>query len=159
LWVESEFGRGSTFTVLLPTLEPPGASAGGTGGLPAQTRDPILIVDDSPDQCRLVEQWLKRGRYTSVSVGSGEEALRWLETNRASLVLLDIRLPGVSGYEVLKRLNENPRLADTPVLLMTAQALGAEATATQGTTGLLQKATLNGTALLEQVQMVLREGS
>jgi len=65
----------------------------------------ILVVDDDPGIARLIVRELERAGHHTASVPSGEEAIAWLETNVAHLVLLDLKLPGLRGEELLDRLD------------------------------------------------------
>ena len=67
---------------------------------------PILVVDDDSGARDLVSDLLGRAGYTTTQVATGEEALAAAQADRPSLVLLDVRLPGLSGYEVLYSLRE-----------------------------------------------------
>jgi two-component system, NarL family, nitrate/nitrite response regulator NarL len=66
----------------------------------------ILVVDDDAGARDLVSDLLGRAGYTTMQASTGEEALAAAEADRPSLVLLDVRLPGVSGYEVLHSLRD-----------------------------------------------------
>jgi CheY-like chemotaxis protein len=78
----------------------------------------VLVVDDNPDIRLLLKHTLKLSGMDVVDVGSGEEALDWLEANGPpDVMLLDIQMPEVDGWEVLIRMRSDPKLADLAVLL------------------------------------------
>ncbi|TFZ04867.1 response regulator [Ramlibacter rhizophilus] len=92
----------------------------------------ILVVDDSPDSLWLMSQLLE-GRYQVLQAASGQEALALANLDPApDLLLLDIVMPDMDGYEVLRRLRQVPRTAGIPVAFMTSltereqQVLGRE---------------------------------
>jgi adenylate cyclase len=78
----------------------------------------ILVVDDLPQNVRLLRAVLEPRGYEVVSASSGEEALTALE--RADLVLLDVLMPGMDGYEVCRRIRADPATAFLPVVMITA---------------------------------------
>ena len=91
----------------------------------------ILIVDDTPLNVTLLEEAL--AEYQRSTARDGEEALRLLLTGpRPDLVLLDVIMPGIDGFEVLRRMKASPALRDIPVIFITA--LGSEEDETAGIT-------------------------
>lgn len=79
----------------------------------------ILIVEDNPVQAKLVEAYLRDTEPTKVAP-DGEAALKELSANPYEIVLLDINLPGIDGYEVCRQIKEDPRLSDTSVIFLSA---------------------------------------
>jgi adenylate cyclase len=85
------------------------------------TPDPlILVVDDVPQNVRLLEAVLSPRGFRVATASSGEEALEVLGKERPDLVLLDILMPGIDGYEVCARIREDPETAFLPVIMITA---------------------------------------
>lgn len=85
--------------------------------------DPVvLIVDDEPRNQRIVSETLE-GHYPVTLAATGEEAMAFLEKSSPDLVLLDIMMPGMDGYEVCRRIRGNPRLAYTKVVLVSGRAM------------------------------------
>lgn len=80
----------------------------------------ILAVDDTPDSLRLLTDILKGEGYEVRSSISGELALRAAASNPPDLVLLDIRMPGMDGFEVCRRLKAQPETCDVPVIFVSA---------------------------------------
>ena len=80
----------------------------------------ILAVDDQPQNLRLLEAVLSPRGYRIVTATSGEQAIEMLSEAVPDLVLLDIVMPGVDGYEVCRRIRENPATAYLPVVMITA---------------------------------------
>jgi adenylate cyclase len=85
------------------------------------TPDPlILIVDDLPQNVRLLDAVLSPKGFRVATASSGEEALDVLGEEHPDLVLLDILMPGMDGYEVCRRIREDPATAFLPVIMITA---------------------------------------
>ncbi len=82
--------------------------------------DKILVVDDSPDNVFLIKTILEEEGYTVSTAENGASALAQLETSTCDLVLLDLMMPGIDGYEVTKRVRQNTALPFIPILLITA---------------------------------------
>ncbi|MCW5801722.1 MAG: hybrid sensor histidine kinase/response regulator [Deltaproteobacteria bacterium] len=80
----------------------------------------VLVVDDSPQNRMVAVGHLEVAGYRVTSVASGEEALAALALERPDLVLLDVVMPGIGGYETCRRIRATPELADLPVLFLTA---------------------------------------
>ena len=80
----------------------------------------ILVIDDAPATLRLLQVALGREGYEVVTVDDGVAGLESASAQTPDLVILDIALPDLDGWEVLARLRENPRTADVPVLIMSA---------------------------------------
>lgn len=81
----------------------------------------ILIVDDDTLMCKLLHMALTREGYDSHEVYSGPAALDFLETEDVDLILLDIMMADINGFEVMRRLKNSDRLKDIPVILLTAR--------------------------------------
>ncbi len=86
---------------------------------PAALED-ILLVDDSPANLRLLSQILSERGYGVRAVTSGPRALASAELTPPDLILLDIRMPDMDGYDVCQQLKANPRTADIPILFISA---------------------------------------
>jgi len=80
----------------------------------------ILIVDDYPANVKLLERNLQAAGYETLTATDGEEALRKVETERPDLILLDIMLPKIDGYEVCHRLRADETTAVIPIIMITA---------------------------------------
>jgi diguanylate cyclase (GGDEF)-like protein len=86
----------------------------------------ILVVDDDPDIARFVEVNLRSVGYDVVVATDGEEALKRAEEILPDLVLLDVMMPRVDGFEVAQRLRRNPRTANSSIIMLTAKALTSD---------------------------------
>ena len=80
----------------------------------------VLVVDDVPQKLRLLEAVLSPRGFRVATASSGTEALDALRKEHPDLVLLDILMPGMDGYEVCRRIREDPGTAFLPVIMMTA---------------------------------------
>jgi len=80
----------------------------------------ILAVDDQPPNLRLLDAVLSPRGYRVITASSGEEALELLPSSGIDLVLLDIVMPGIDGYEVCRRIRSEPATAFLPVVMITA---------------------------------------
>lgn len=86
----------------------------------SKPRHTILVVDDLEDNRDLLGQWLERHGYQVVCAASGLEAFEQLASAPVDLVLLDIHMPQMDGFEFLQRLRANEQLRFTPVICLTA---------------------------------------
>ena len=86
---------------------------------PSKT-DRILVVDDSPDNLFLVQTILEEEGYDITLAENGRSALNEIEQSPPDLVLLDVMMPGMDGYEVTRRVRDNTKLPFIPILLITA---------------------------------------
>ncbi len=84
------------------------------------TKNRILIVDDEPLNVKLLEAKLFAEKYETITAYSGEEALTKITASSPDLILLDVMMPDMNGYEVTRRLKDNPDSRDIPVILVTA---------------------------------------
>ncbi|WP_190809167.1 tetratricopeptide repeat protein [Flagellimonas sp. S3867] len=143
--VSTEEGKGSIFTFTLPLsstdrkdFESNGTTSTdfvqmrstlqkelplpGSKKIKGQEVPRILIVDDEPVNRRVLENHLTVAGYEITEVSSGKEALEELENeNLYNLVLLDVMMPGISGYEVCEKIRERYIASDLPVILLTAK--------------------------------------
>jgi two-component system phosphate regulon response regulator PhoB len=81
----------------------------------------ILVVDDEPDIVALVAYHLARAGYRVSTASSGTEALALARSDRPALIVLDLMLPGISGYEVLEHVRADERTRQMAVLMLTAR--------------------------------------
>ena len=88
----------------------------------------ILVVDDDENILNLERTILEQKGFDVTAAGGGAEALRLLEDRTFDLVLLDVMMPEVDGFTVCRRIKDDPRLKDVPVIFLTAKG-GGEALA------------------------------
>lgn len=86
----------------------------------------VLAVDDEKHIVRLVQINLQKEGYDVVTASNGREALEKVDLERPDLVVMDVMMPEMDGFEALKRLKDNPETADIPVIMLTAKAQDAD---------------------------------
>lgn len=82
----------------------------------------ILVVDDEYDLVRLVRYNLEKEGYSVLTAYDGKEALRLIDQHMPALVVLDLMLPDMPGYEICKRIKDNPKTELIPVIMLTARS-------------------------------------
>jgi DNA-binding response OmpR family regulator/DNA-binding CsgD family transcriptional regulator len=85
----------------------------------AVRRDTVLVVDDTPETLHLLTDTLDQAGFTVLIATDGESALNLVDQITPDLVLMDARMPGISGFETCKRLKRDKLLSDLPVIFMT----------------------------------------
>ena len=85
-----------------------------------KTKPVILVVDDQPQDIELLEAYLVPLGYEIVKAANGEEALGKLSSNQIDLILLDVTMPGVDGFEVTRRVRGDDKKRLLPIILVTA---------------------------------------
>jgi PAS domain S-box-containing protein len=88
--------------------------------------DSILLVDDDPDTLALLEEMLRSAGYETQSVQSGPRALEVLASKMVTAILLDLLMPGMDGFEVIRHVRQEPTLRELPIFVMTGKTLSAE---------------------------------
>jgi DNA-binding response OmpR family regulator len=89
----------------------------------ADRKKRILTVDDDPTAVGALRQILTQKGYEVATASSGEEALAVLADQAFDLAILDVSLPGISGYDVCRKVRKDARTVDLPVIFLTARAL------------------------------------
>ncbi len=145
LTVESVEGKGAVFTLVVPLNSGAGAIADearvrGSADSVDEALQSVegyertaLIIDDSDSAIDLMRRWLTRLNYGVISATDGEAGLAMARRQHPDLILLDVLMPGRSGYDILEELRADEALGSTPVILVTvdddrARGLGAGAT-------------------------------
>ena len=82
----------------------------------------VLVVDDDPNVGLLVSAVLKKYNYTVATLNHGDEVLPFLKENKPDLILLDLRMPGIDGYSLCRRIREAPDTRDIPVIILSGVA-------------------------------------
>ncbi len=123
----------------------------------AEPRPPrVLIVDDNPQGAELLEAYLSESNYELRMASDGDETLEIVKTWQPDLILLDIMMQRISGFEVCKRLRADPATADILVLMITAldQTSDIDRAVEAGTNEFLSKP-INKSELILRVRSLL----
>jgi CheY-like chemotaxis protein len=137
--VQSQPGQGSAFTIHLPvksrqavaekSLAALASSLGGTQAVAASEQQTVLVIDDDAMARELLERMLTREGYQVLLASDGQSGLALAMTERPMAIVLDILMPGASGWSVLSRLKATPELQRIPVIVHSIsddRALGRE---------------------------------
>jgi len=174
IWVHSEPGQGSTFSFTLPVFKEPEAEPGksidldslvkqlqdyakdGTSGLSWSGKE-ILLVDDDAGIRSLLRQELEAVGYNIREAKDGMEAISQVKKERPDLIILDVMMPGMSGFDTAAVLKNNPQTADIPVVILSVledkdrgYRIGADRYFTKP---------YNTDYLLDEIEVLLSKGS
>jgi len=144
---DSNVGQGSTFWMEFPVIDQEthqsekiaATPAGPAGAVPAAIAEPavrgrrsnhlVLCIEDNSSNLDLLRLIIERiDNSVMISAVSGEDGLVMADSHIPDIILLDINLPGIDGYEVLRRLKESPVTANIPVVALTANASESDRT-------------------------------
>lgn len=81
----------------------------------------ILLVDDEPNIVLVLEARLKANNYEVISAFNGEDALRWVREEKPDLIILDLMLPKIDGYQVSRLLKFDKNFSHIPIIMLTAK--------------------------------------
>lgn len=87
----------------------------------ADTKATILVVDDNTDNVEILRAFLESRGFTIAEARDGRTALSRMEEIKPDLVLLDVMMPGMDGWEVCRVIKQHPQLGDTKVVMVTAK--------------------------------------
>ena len=101
----------------------------------------VLIIDDEESNRRLLEILVQAEGYTALVAADGESGIALTITEQPDVILLDLMMPGLDGFEVVRRLKNNPQTASLPVVVVTAlyDAVARQRIASCGADGILVK--------------------
>ena len=86
----------------------------------------ILVVEDQADNRRILRDLLRHAGFEVIEVGDGEQALSATAAQRPDVILMDIQLPLLDGYEATRRIKADPGLAHIPIIAVTSYALSGD---------------------------------
>ena len=81
----------------------------------------IMVVDDDPDTVSILARHLQREGFDAIEAISGVECLRLVQAHRVDVILLDLMMPEMDGFQVCRMLKENPKTAEIPIIMITAR--------------------------------------
>jgi len=132
LTLNSRLGEGSTFTIRLPAILPGSVTAetrseavpAGSDAKPetilgAEPGTTVLVIDDDPEAREIIERSLSKDGISVVTATSGEEGLRMAHELQPAAITLDVMMPDMDGWSVLRALKADPRLREVPVVMLT----------------------------------------
>jgi two-component system cell cycle response regulator DivK len=86
----------------------------------------ILVIEDQEDNRRIMRDLLTSKGYEVVEAVNGLEGVKTAESRRPDLILMDIQLPGIDGYEATRRIKANPEIRKIPIIVVTSYALSGD---------------------------------
>ena len=86
----------------------------------------ILVIEDQEDNRRIMRDLLSSAGYEVMEAVTGEEGVTAAESHRPDLILMDIQLPGLDGYEATRQIKANPDLEHIPIIVVTSYALSGD---------------------------------
>jgi PAS domain S-box-containing protein len=158
VWVDSEKGKGSSFTFILPVpgaeLKPKEPKSLTPPRIMAKT---VLVVDDDTDIAQLIRLQLESNGYHVLTASRGQQAIEIIERDEVDLIVLDRLLPDMDGMALLDTLKADPATAEIPIIMLTIIEDDGDAVA-RGASAYLVKP-VNEQLLLDQIEAVLtRQG-
>lgn len=141
--VQSKLGQGSCFTLRLPepqpwtvTTQPPMPSPPVDSLAPNSTSESnhmatdesplILLAEDNQANVETIAGYLESRGYRLIVASNGQEAIDLTQTHHPDLILMDIQMPGMNGLEAIRKLHQDPKFADLPIIALTALAMSGD---------------------------------
>lgn len=87
----------------------------------ATAQGTVLIVDDSPTETHILRGMLEKAGYTVLSAEDGESGVREAIEHKPDVILMDVVMPGLNGFQATRQLSKNPETADIPVIMVTTK--------------------------------------
>ncbi|QNI38298.1 response regulator [Edaphobacter albus] len=158
IWAQRNPIKGTTLFVMLPrTARASDLPLPETTPLGASSQQEILLCDDDPGVRTVVAENLMRRGYTVIEASSGEEVLRLASKQSFGAILLDLYMPGLSGWETLQRLRNNPVTAAIPVVVLSVLSSDLRSQLAGEAQGWVQKP-FNENHLFAELSRVLHHG-
>ena len=123
--LESAVGRGSRFTIVFPTpastiqIHAPRSAVTTEASPFVHGTRQVLVIEDDPSAVRLLREYLEPAGYQLWAASDGEQGLALAREHQPAAIILDVLLPTIDGWEVLRRLKSDPALRDVPVVIVT----------------------------------------
>jgi hypothetical protein len=119
IWLKTTPGQGSTFTFVIPRQMPPPQSQHATATADAAGRPLALVIEDHPATNKLLADWLAEVGLATASAFDGAEGLEQAQRLQPRLIVLDLLLPRLDGWQVMTALKSDSRTAAIPVVIVT----------------------------------------
>jgi signal transduction histidine kinase/CheY-like chemotaxis protein len=117
--VESELGKGTTFTIRLPRRRVVPSDSAARPSDDGQSDRTVLVIDDDVSVRNLLSRFLTKEGFRVETAASGAEGLQLAKARRPAVITLDVLMPGMDGWDVLMMLKGDPQLMDVPVIMLT----------------------------------------
>lgn len=156
IWAQRNLGPGTTLYMMLPRTTR-ATDVAVPSQLPPRGEGAILVCDDDAGIRTVVSEHLTRQGYTVVEASSGEQALVLAAEHHVEAILLDLYMPGLSGWETLQRLRNNPITANIPVVVLSVLSSTLRPQLTGDAQGWVQKP-FNENLLFAELGRVLHQG-
>jgi signal transduction histidine kinase/CheY-like chemotaxis protein len=157
IWAQRNLGPGTTFYVMLPRVARASDLPRQALPQPVPTNAAILVCDDDPGIRTVVSEHLQRQGYTVVEASSGDQALILAAEHKVEAILLDLYMPGLSGWETLQHLRNNPVTAHIPVVVLSVLSSALRPQFTGDAQGWVQKP-FNEKLLFTELSRILHHG-
>jgi signal transduction histidine kinase/CheY-like chemotaxis protein len=123
IWAESPAGAGATFSFVLPARQSDAEAAPPAGPATHSGREPLVLVcDNDADVLDVISTMVEHHGYRVARAGSGPEALAAAEREVPDVMLLDLHMPGMDGWEIARRLRDAPETRGVPVVILSVLA-------------------------------------
>ena len=125
IWVKSEFGAGSSFSFTLPISQAAGRepAASKTEAVSGAGNHTVLVIEDDPLTLAALEATLQRKGYRALRASNGLDGVEMAQRNSPDLIVLDLVMPGLNGFDVADRLRQDNPATDVPILVLTSMDL------------------------------------
>jgi CheY-like chemotaxis protein len=133
--VESKIGEGSCFAVHLPYFPVNALKSAPTNSPTSETEvnhysslKPalILLVEDNPNNYQTISTYLEYKGYRLMAAGNGKEAIEIIKQTKPDLILMDVQMPVMDGFETTRQIRSNPKFSQIPIIALTALAMPSD---------------------------------